>query len=375
MLCYALRPSQIKRLTMKYLFYIIALGFINNAFGAEKTVEKSSEPTKIIFLRQTHLGFQDGANSEDKKVLASQLKILEALQQLKKKEPDFLLFSESFIFSEEQTKAEYRENFFEKNSEIQTVFESFDKLPMTFEDFYLVSLEQKIALVKSNYGLIGFKTPNGVVHCIQKVLLSKKIHILFDKWHNLHQEENFIQIFEEEGGKSFLTEMGADFIAHITGLIESSHIRPTQSKELYEKGLEVMQKAYETAKLGLNFKTIIEEIKTAENRINSFKEQGATEEQLKELKETLSKMKQIQILYTLKIQERMNSGESPQNMQDSIYRNRELLLVEQISLSIKNERPNLIVIIYGADHKLEETFKEHLTEPHQFIQLEDFLQL
>jgi hypothetical protein len=86
-------------------------------------------------------------------------------------------------------------------------------------------------------------------------------------------------------------------------------------------------------------------------------------------------MKQIQILYTLKIQERMNSGESPQNMQDSIYRNRELLLVEQISLSIKNERPNLIVIIYGADHKLEETFKEHLTEPHQFIQLEDFLQL
>ena len=125
---------------MKYLFYIIALGFINNAFGAEKTVEKSSEPTKIIFLRQTHLGFQDGANSEDKKVLASQLKILEALQQLKKKEPDFLLFSESFIFSEEQTKAEYRENFFEKNSEIQTVFESFDKLPMTFEDFYLLML-------------------------------------------------------------------------------------------------------------------------------------------------------------------------------------------------------------------------------------------
>jgi|GEM_PF-5948313 len=359
---------------MKHLFYIIALGFVNNAFGAEKTVEKSSEPTKIIFLRQIHLGSQDGANSEDKKVLASQLKILEALQQLKKKEPDFLLFSESFIFSEEQTKAEYCENFFEKNSEIQTVFESFDKLPMTFEDFNLLSLKQKIALVKSDYELIGFKTPNGVVHCIQKVLLSEEIHILFDKWHSLHQEENFIHIFEGEC-KSFLTAMGADFIAHITGLIESSHIRPTQSKEVYEKGWKVMQKAHKNAELAFNFKTIIKEIKILKNRINLLKEQGATEEQLNELKETLSKMKQIQRFFTLKIQEKIISGESPQNMQDSIYRNRELSLVGQISLSIKNDRPNLIVIIYGADHKLEETFKEHLTEPHQFIQLEDFLQL
>lgn len=222
--------------------------------------------------------------------------------------------------------------------------------------------------------LIGFKTPNGVVHCIQKVLLSEKIHILFDKWHNLHQEEDFIHIFEEEG-KSFLTAMGADFIAHITGLIESSHIRPTQSKEAYEKGLKVMQKAHKNSKLAFNFKTITEEIKILENRINSLKEQGATEEQLNELKEILSKMKQIKRLYTFKIQKKMISGETSQNMQDSIYRHRELSLVEQISLSIKNDRPNLIVIIYGADHKLEETFKEHLSEPHEFIEYEDFLQL